>query len=405
MTKRIVAAAIVALMGCTGSAGPAGPAGPTGPQGPAGAKGADGATGPEGPSGPTGPTGPAGATGATGATGAAGPTGPTGPAPSATDIQNAINSATNLNVTTLGGRPASGYHTTAAWGRLLEGETTPLPASATVGTAVADTTASGGKVRKAAFGDASGRLFAMDSATLGEPLSGRAATVEFRLKALTGSSATTIVTVVCSATRAGTTTSVDLAKRNVSPAQLGTNVWTSERLECDWRPDDVAQVVAVDYTTGITDVSLDFVALSPTPRAFEGFSFYSTGTAKAAGWAQATFNGGKFNTFGDAWNGTTNRFTAPFAGFYRFSAGGYSVTPTASTDARVAVGFYRNGALDSFSGAQLSVSDTPMPSHTQVMSLAAGDTVEAWGFSTIALTLGSTAQGHVFWFQGEYLGR
>ena len=63
----------------TGTQGAQGPAGPTGPQGPEGPTGPQGPEGPTGPQGPEGPQGPAGATGATGATGPEGPTGPTGP--------------------------------------------------------------------------------------------------------------------------------------------------------------------------------------------------------------------------------------------------------------------------------------------------------------------------------------
>jgi len=329
-----------------------------------------------------------------------------GPSPTPADIQQAVSAMPNLDVPSLGGRPASGYVDTLTGGRVYEAEKPPLNAAATVGSVADDATASGGKARQALFGSASGSLYAVASSDITEPLSSGPATVEFRLKVLTNASATNVATAGCSAIRAGGSDFAVLAQRSVAPSQFpAANGWQSYRLDCDFAPDDVNQMVWVDYVTGITDFSIDRVRVSPLVRGFQGFSVYATGTAKAVAWGQATFNAVKFNTFGNAYDSATSRFTAPFGGYYRFSMGGYSPTATSGVDSRVAVALVTNGVFDSVSGGQQSSPDSPMPCHIQVVHLDPGDTVSVYVFSTMALTLGSSTAGHGFWLQGEYLGR
>ena len=113
-----------------------------------------------------------------------------------------------------------------------------------------------------------------------------------------------------------------------------------------------------------------------------------------------------YNTFPAGSIDTTNsQFVAPEAGFYRFTVGGYTATAGTEWGQRVALGLRKNGVLTGFSGANLSKIDTPLPLHTQVLQLAAGDSIDVAVFSVIDLILGNLAAGHDFRFEGELLGK
>lgn len=290
------------------------------------------------------------------------------------------------------------------WGRIFEAE--DPPANAATGAVVSDPTASGGKARRAAFGDATQRAYQLTASMLGEPLGRSSSLVEMRLKVLTIASTSPIVRLACHVVRAGAGSPIELDFRQIAPSHFAAaNTWQTFRLGCAFRPDDADQRLYMDFTGAITDLSMDTVRVVPVARPFEGFSVYTSGSSKAIGWGRAMLPLVKFNTFASSWDPATSIFTAPYAGYYRFSAGGFISTPTAGTDMRMATGIVKNGAIESFSGANLSAADSPTPSHVQVLLLVPGDQIEADVFSPIAVNLGAGSAGHGFWFQGEYLGR
>lgn len=140
---------------------------------------------------------------------------------------------------------------------------------------------------------------------------------------------------------------------------------------------------------------------------FRGFSLRAAPQTKVADWVRVNMNPqAVYNTFPAGSIDTTNsKFVAPEAGFYRFTVGGYTTTPGTDLGQRVALGFRKNGVLVGFSGGNLSKTDTPLPSHTQVLQLAAGDAIDVAVFSVIDLSLGNFGAGHDFRFEGEFVGK
>ncbi|MEQ1734025.1 MAG: hypothetical protein ABL940_10145, partial [Bacteroidia bacterium] len=164
----------------------------------------------------------------------------------------------------------------------------------------------------------------------------------------------------------------------------------------------LANQVGINTSTPAATLDVNGVALSN----YEGFSYYTTGTAVAAAWQTVVIPTLDYNTFaGTPYNTVLGEFTAPRAGFYRFTIGGYSSTPTTGADLRYAMGVSINGTLKSFTGGNYSAFDTPMATYTQVIKLAVGDKIKPNIFSSIAATLGSAGVGHIFTFQGEFVGK
>jgi len=166
----------------------------------------------------------------------------------------------------------------------------------------------------------------------------------------------------------------------------------------------VTQEGRVGIRTTTPLVALDVTGVANS--AFEGFSYIATGFAKLSGWSAVTCATREFNTFGDStYDVSTGTFTAPKAGYYRFSIGGYVQTAATLPDDHFAVAFVKNATFNRFCGAQLSTPDTPVPGCSGVIALAAGDTVSLASYTTIAATFGSAGVGHFFWFQGEFAGK
>jgi hypothetical protein len=146
------------------------------------------------------------------------------------------------------------------------------------------------------------------------------------------------------------------------------------------------------------------------PGAYQGFSYHTNGFVKQANWAPIVVDVLDYNAFGSqTYNVLTGAFTAPTAGYYRFTTHGLSPTATPGADTRTAVGLFVNGsAYDNgiaASGGQMSSVDTPLGTLSHVVHLNAGDVVTVQAYSTVAMTFGSPTYAiNAFYFQGEYLG-
>jgi len=163
--------------------------------------------------------------------------------------------------------------------------------------------------------------------------------------------------------------------------------------------------VGIGTTTPTEKLDVNGVVLSN----YEGFSYSGCGLAVTGGvWNPLIIPTVDYNTFaGTPYNTTTGQFTAPRAGFYRFTLSGYSTTVNTNTlGDRYAFGISINGTLKSFAGGNYSSFDSPLATYTQVVHLNAGDVVVARVYSSIDANLGNgSGSGHEFWFQGEFVGK
>jgi len=162
--------------------------------------------------------------------------------------------------------------------------------------------------------------------------------------------------------------------------------------------------VGIGTSTPAATLDVNGVALSN----FEGFSYYSTGTSLPAGaWSNLVISTLDYNTFtGTPYNTSTGQFTAPRAGFYRFSMFGYAGTVNTNTMGdRYAYGVLINGSLKGFAGGNYSAADSPMTTYSQVVRLNANDVVRPVMYSAINVMLGTAGAGHWFYFQCEFVGK
>jgi len=104
---------------------------------------------------------------------------------------------------------------------------------------------------------------------------------------------------------------------------------------------------------------------------------------------------------GSNWSNSTQRFTAPVAGVYHFFVGGWSYGN--SNGSRYAYCFkHTNGNNYTFiSGGDYCSGDSPMAGWSRTIKLSAGEWVELWGYSAIAIRWGG---GHHFYWGGYLLG-
>lgn len=187
-----------------------------------------------------GPAGPAGAQGTQGAQGAKGDPGPVGPMPDVSFV-----------------------------GRLLEAEG-PVNASATVGATAADITASGGNVRFAAGSGSAGTVYAIANSDLGGGKLGVGRTeVTVRAKVTSNLSTSVLAQIHCEATRAGDTSPTTVsALLDIRPNEFVSSQWRELTIRCDFLPNDANQSVVVGgFVAGITDLSLDYVRITPLSSA------------------------------------------------------------------------------------------------------------------------------------------
>ena len=125
------------------------------------------------------------------------------------------------------------------------------------------------------------------------------------------------------------------------------------------------------------------------------------GQAKAAGWQQVVFTTYVEHNVGNHYSASNSRFTAPIAGVYLFSVGGY--IPANNSTERYAFAFHvnNNGGAYIGGGTQASI-DAPIGTLTQAIKLNANDYVTVMMYTPNAETLG--ASFHRMWFNGYLLG-
>ena len=104
---------------------------------------------------------------------------------------------------------------------------------------------------------------------------------------------------------------------------------------------------------------------------------------------------------GNNWSNSNQRFTAPVAGVYHFFVGGW--TYGNSNGSRYAYCFkHTNGNNYTFiGGGDYCSGDSPMAGWSRTIKLSAGEWVELWGYSAIAVRWGG---GHHFFWGGYLLG-
>lgn len=125
------------------------------------------------------------------------------------------------------------------------------------------------------------------------------------------------------------------------------------------------------------------------------------GQAKAVGWQQVDFTTAVDVNVGSHYSTSNSRFSAPIAGVYFFSTGGY-IQANNSTE-RYGFDFRVNGIGGTYigGGTQAAV-DAPIGSFTRTISLNVNDYVEVWMYTPNAETLG--ASYHRMWFNGYLVG-
>jgi len=127
------------------------------------------------------------------------------------------------------------------------------------------------------------------------------------------------------------------------------------------------------------------------------------GQAKAVGWQQVTFTTHVPHNVGGHYSASNSRFTAPVAGVYVFSTGGY--IPVDNSTERYAFAFRVNavsGGDTYIGGGTQPAVDAPLTTHTRAIKLNANDYVTVTMFTPYAETLG--ASFHRMWFNGYLLG-
>ena len=104
---------------------------------------------------------------------------------------------------------------------------------------------------------------------------------------------------------------------------------------------------------------------------------------------------------GSNWNSANGRYTAPLSGRYLFYVGGWASYNGAGN--RYAFSFPKNssGSLGFIGGGGTTSGDSPLSSYSIALDLAAGDYVELYMFSSVAMGLGGT---HTIHYGGYFLG-
>lgn len=173
-----------------------------------------------------------------------------------------------------------------------------------------------------------------------------------------------------------------------------------------WSPNDPLTAADLNGNFSALDTRITNLEAAPPGLKFEGFSAAANAFPKPAGWAAVIANQPVYNTFaGTTYDFASGVFTAPKAGYYRFSLGGWSSASAASPDTRIGFDFTKNGVGQAISGGQISATDTPLPSFSYTMHLAVGDKVGVSCYTPGAITLGGNGGGdYLFWFQGEFVG-
>ncbi|HEY8207314.1 MAG TPA: hypothetical protein VIG99_07525 [Myxococcaceae bacterium] len=153
-------------------------------------------------------------------------------------------------------------------GRLLEAES-PSSSAVTAGVTAADPTASGGNVRFAAGSGAAGSVYAIINLDLGGKLGVGRTEVTVRAKVTSNLSSAVLAQFRCDSVRAGTGSPTAVSPLlDIRPNEFASGQWRELTIRCNFLPDDVSQAVVMDsFTPGITDLTLDYVRITPLPSA------------------------------------------------------------------------------------------------------------------------------------------
>jgi hypothetical protein len=156
-------------------------------------------------------------------------------------------------------------HEPADYARLVEAEGNGLASLASMSTVATDVTASEGKVRWAPAAGLSGLVLAIDKAASGRHLGISRTEVAVRVKVVNSLSANVLARIHCQAKRPSGSAMVEVSPSvELRPNQLVAGSWRTLYAICDFRPDDDEQLLLVDgFVSGVTDLAIDFVRLTP----------------------------------------------------------------------------------------------------------------------------------------------
>ena len=120
-------------------------------------------------------------------------------------------------------------------------------------------------MRFGAASGAAGRLWAVSSADVGGLLGVGRTQLAARVKVTNNLSTSVLAKLTCFAVRGAGGSPVQVSPvYEIRPSAFASGAWREISVKCDFLPDDQSQIVAMDeFTTGITDLSVDYARVTP----------------------------------------------------------------------------------------------------------------------------------------------